>query len=212
MTRSFEVTVGTSATPVVAPDWMNMIGLPATAKTAGFTVTAAMVGVMVTPYKSASPGAATINTGLTPDIGAMLMFGQAGAGALTLTAGGGVTLTGVDQKGTLGLNHVIVGTQTAPNVWDFETYSWNLLAIGNPNSQPLLVAYGKIILTNLDATNPVTIDTSPNVTYNGTGLVLVGGASHTEWYGNGPAELWYAAAQTTPVQLGVKTGAAVSGQ
>jgi hypothetical protein len=209
MTRSFEVTVGTSATPVVAPDWVDTISLPATAKTVGFTVDAAMIGKVV-PYSSASIGAATIDTDLTPNIGDTLMFGQAKVGVLTLTAGEGVTLTGLPA--TLGLNHVIIGTQTALNVWNFETDSWNLLGIGNPNAQPLLVAYGKITLTNLDATNPVTIDTSPNVTYNGTGLVLVGGASHTEWYGNGPAELWYAAAQTTPVQLGVKTGAAVSGQ
>ena len=208
MTRSFEVTVGTSATPLVAPDWVDAIALPATGQTAGFTVTAAMLGKVV-PYKSATAGAATIDTGLTPDIGAELLFGQAGAGELALTAGGGVTLTGLPS--TLGLGHVIVGTQSAPNVWNFADYSWNLMAIGNPNAQPLLVAYGKITITNLDPTNSVLVDTSPNVAWGGVGIPLGPGGSHTEYYGNAPAELWYASVETGTLLLGVKTGAVTPG-
>jgi hypothetical protein len=205
VTKSFSVMVGTSATPLVAPDWVNITALAATAETGSFSVTAAMLGVMV-PYNSASAGTATIPENLTPVIGASVLLGQVGAGAVTATAGSGVTIAGTSPS-TRGPNHVIQAVQTAINVWTVSTYSWNLPQyLGNPNDQPLLVAYGEITFTN-GSTSPMLVDTSPEVAWGGTGTPIAAGESFTQYYGNGPAELWYGVVETTPAVLGVRTGA-----
>lgn len=202
MTKSFTVTVGTTPTPLVAPDWVNPLALPFATQTASFSLTAAMLGLTV-PYNSAAAGTVTIPTGLTPVIGASVLLGQMGDGALTVA--GGATITGPCTQ-TYGPNHVLRAVQTALNVWQVSTYSWDLTKfLGNPNAQPLLVSYGQITFTG----NGVLIDTNPNLVVGGNGVSLVTGQPFTKNYGNGPGEIWYGiAAAASPVQ--VMTGPGLS--
>jgi hypothetical protein len=173
-----------------------------------------MVGLV--PYNSASPGTATIPQNLTADIGANLLFGQVGAGNLTVAPGTGVTVIG--QPTTLGPNHVLMMTQTALNVWTGMTYSWNLPQfLGNPNGQPLLVSYGHIRFFN-GAGASVLIDTNPNIVFGGNGILLVASGTgqgvdvniFEKNYGNGPAEVWYGIVASTPSNITVITGPAWS--
>ena len=210
MSRSFQVTLGTSATPILAPSWINPMALPIVTQTASFTATVAMVGptVFAVPYSSASPGVVTIPQNLHSDIGADLVFGQLGFGPISVVAGSGVTVVG--QLSTLGLNHVIQGIQTGLNVWTFTTLSWNLLQyLGNPNGQPFLVSYGQITFTNPSAA-AMLIDINPNIIWGGSGTSLPAAGTFTKYYGNGPAEIWYGVVQTTPAAISVNTGAARS--
>jgi hypothetical protein len=66
-------------------------------------------------YNSASPGTATIPSGLTATVGASLAFRQLGAGALTVAAGGGVTVEGVLV--TTSQYQVLFARQVSVNVW-----------------------------------------------------------------------------------------------
>jgi hypothetical protein len=207
MTRSFSVMVGTTPTALVAPDWVNQTGLPFATQTASFSVTAAMLGLMV-PYNSATAGTVTIPAGLSPDIGASFLLGQAGAGAITVV-GSGVTLVGLTV--TYGPNHVLRAVQTSLNVWTISTYSWALSQfLGNPNGQPLLVSYGQITFSNSSAA-PMLIDTNPNLAWGGVGTTIPAAGAVTKTYGNGPAELWYGVVQTTPAALDIWTGPPPSG-
>jgi hypothetical protein len=201
VTKSFSVTVGTTPTPLVAPDWVNPLALPFATQTASFSVTAAMLGLTV-PYNSASVGTVTIPAAVTPIVGASVLLGQAGAGTIVVVGGSGVTLVG--QTVTYGPNHVLRAVQTAPNVWTISTYSWNLTQfLGNPNGQPLLVSYGQITFTSAGAT---LIDTNPAVAWGGSGTALAAAVPFTKYYGNGPAEIWYGVCQTGTEVVEVVTG------
>jgi hypothetical protein len=207
VTKSFTVTVGTTPTPLVAPDWVNPLALPFATQTASFSVTAAMLGLMV-QYNATSVGTVTIPQNLTAVIGASVLFGQAGAGTMTVAGGGGVTIVG--QTVTYGVNHVLRAVQTSLNVWTVSTYSWALpKLLGNPNGQPLLVAYGQITFNNQSAAG-VLVDPNPNIVSGGAGTLLgaqgAQGASFTKYYGNAPAELWYGIVATGTAPIGVVTG------
>lgn len=203
MTKSFTVTVGTTPTPLVAPDWVNGLALPFATQTASFSVTAAMLGLTV-PYSATGVGTVTIPQNLTSVIGTSFLVGQAGAGTIVVAAGTGVTIVG--QTVTYGLNHVLRAVQTALNVWTISTHSWNLTQfLGNPNGQPLLVSYGQIVFTNSSAT-PMLIATNAALAWGGSGTPLAAGGSFTKYYGHGQAEIWYGVVQTTPAALGVTTG------
>lgn len=202
----------------MAPDWVNDLALPATTQTASFTVTMAMVGptVLTVPYSSAAAGTATIPGGLTTVLGADILFGQVGAGALTIAGSGGATVVG--QLVTLGPNHVLKAVQTALNVWTVRTHSWNLPQfLGNPNSQPFLVSYGRINFFNGSGAS-VLIDTNPNLVFGGNGILLVASGTgstvnintFSKDYGNAPSELWYGIVATTTSNLTVTTGPSIS--
>lgn len=203
MTKSFSVMVGTTPTPLVAPDWLNGLALPFATQTAGFTVTAPMLGIM-TPYSAAAGGVVTIPQNLTPVIGASLLLGQAGVGVITVIAGSGVTVTG--QTVTYAPNQVLRAEQKALNVWAVSTYSWNLPQfLGNPNGQPLHVSYGQITFNNASAA-PMLIDTNPLVAWGGNGTPIPAAGSFTKYYGNGESEVWYGVVQTAPALLGIVAG------
>jgi hypothetical protein len=200
VTKSFSVTVGTTPTPLVAPDWVNGLALPFATQTASFSVTAAMLGLTV-PYNATGVGTVTIPAGLTPVIGASLLIGQAGAGTIVVV-GSGVTIVG--QTVTYGQNHVLRAVQTAVNVWTVSTYSWALTKfLGNPNGQPFLVSYGQITFTAAGAT---LIDTNPLVAWGGNGTALAAAVPFTKYYGNAPAEVWYGVCQTGTEVVDVVTG------
>jgi hypothetical protein len=201
VTKSFSVTVGTTPTPLVAPDWFNGLALPFATQTASFSVTAAMLGLTV-PYSAAGVGTVTIPSGLTPTLGASILIGQAGAGTIVVAAGSGVTIRG--QTVTYGPNHVLRAVQTALNVWTITTYSWNLNQfLGNPNGQPLLVSYGQITFT---AAGAVLVDTNPLIAWGGAGTALAAAVPFTKYYGHGPAEVWYGVCQTGTSVVEVVTG------
>jgi hypothetical protein len=199
MTRSFTVSVGTTPTPLVAPDWSNNPAVAvASTVTAGSTLTLANLGTVIA-YNSASAGTFTIDSGLTPDIGVSVWIGQLGAGAVTIAAGSGVTLVGTPV--TYGPNHLLQVTQTALNTWTITTYSWNLPQFLNkPAGLPLLVAYGRISFIN-NSSSAISIDTNPNVTV-GSGTLVPANTTVNKDYGNGPADLWYGiAAAATPLSV-----------
>jgi hypothetical protein len=203
VTQSFSVMVGTTATPLVAQNWVNRVALPFATQAAAFSVTEAMLGLTV-PYSAAAGGVVTIPQGLTPVIGVSLLFGQAGPGAVTVVGGSGVTVTG--QLSTLGPNHVLQAVQTSQDNWSVLTYSWKLSQfMGNPNGQPLLVAYGEITFTNESAV-PMLVDPDPEVAWGGDGTLISAGEVFSHHYGNGPADLWYGVVQATPAVLTVTTG------
>lgn len=209
MSRSFVISVQTTPTLLVPPDWVNPIALPYTTQTASFSLTAAMLGLTV-QYNSASAGTVTIPDNLTTKIGASVLLGQAGTGALTVAGASGVTITGPCPL-TYGQNHVIQAVQTALNVWTVSTYSWMLWKfLGNPNGQPLLVAYESITFTN-DSGASILIDTNPNIAWGGEGIELTStaqspGPDYVRNYRNGPAELWYGITQSAASALSVLTG------
>jgi hypothetical protein len=201
VTKSFTVTVGTTPTPLVAPDWLNGLALPFATQTASFSVTAAMLGLMV-PYNATAVGTVTIPQNLTPVIGASVLIGQAGTGTIVVAGASGVTIVG--QTVTYGTNHVLRAVQTALNVWTVSTYSWNLPQfLGNPNGQPLLVAYGQI---TFNAAGAVLVDPNPLVAWGGNGTLLAAEVPFTKYYGNAPAEVWYGVCQTGTALVGVVTG------
>jgi hypothetical protein len=204
VTQSFSVTVGITATPLVSPYWTSGLALAAPTETANFIVTTEMLGVTV-PYNGAASGNASIQAGLSTDIGIFFLIGQMGAHPVTVAPwSGAVVVTG--QVTTLGPNHVLCAVQTAQDVWFVSTYSWNLPQyMGNPNGQPLLVAYGQITFTNGSAV-PMLIDTEPTVAWGGEGTSILAGQSFSQYYGHGPAELWYGVVETTPSVMGVLTG------
>jgi hypothetical protein len=204
VTTSFSVTVGITATPLVSPNWVNGLALAAPPETANFIVTTEMLAVMV-PYNGAAAATASIQQGLTTDIGAFFLVGQVGANPVTVVPWDStVTVTG--QTETLGPNHVLCATQLSQDVWDVETYSWVLSqCYGNPNAQPLIVAYGLILFTNGSAVDML-VDTEPTVAWGGDGTLIPAGQSFSQYYGSGPAELWYGVVETTPSVLSVMTG------
>jgi hypothetical protein len=172
-----------------------------------------LVGLI--PYNSAAPGTATIPSGIAT-IGTILLFGQVGAGYLTVVGGSGVTVTGSPL--TYGPNQVLQAVQTSLNNWVVSPYSWNLPAfMGNPNGQPMLVSYGHIRFFNGSGAS-VLIDTNPNLVFGGNGILLVASGTgqgvdvniFEKNYGNGPAELWYGIVASTPSNLTVITGPAWS--
>lgn len=202
MTKSFTVVVGTTPTPLVAPDWVNPLALPFATQTASFSLTTAMLGLTV-QYNSAAVGVVTIPLNLTPIIGASVLLGQAGAGTFSVVGAGGVTVTGPCTL-TYGQNHVLRAVQTAPNVWTVSTYSWNLTQfLGNPNAQPFLVSYGMI---TFNAAGAVLIDTNPLIAWGGNGTALAAAVPFTKYYGNAPAEVWWGVCQTGTAAVGVVTG------
>lgn len=201
MTKSFTVTVGTTPTPLVAPDWVNPLALPFTTQTASFSLTAAMLGLTV-QYNAAAVGTVTIPLNLSPVIGTSVLLGQAGAGTMVVAGGTGVTIVG--QTVSYGQNQVLKAVQTALNVWTVTPYSWALWKfLGNPNAQPFLVSYGMI---TFNAAGAVLIDTNPLVVWGGNGTSLAAAVPFTKYYGNAPAEVWYGVAQTGTALVGVNTG------
>jgi hypothetical protein len=213
VTRSFTIAVGATPTLLAPPDWENPLALPFANQTTSFTVTAAMVSPLTSliPYNSASPGTVTIPSGIAT-IGTVLLFGQVGAGFLTVVAGGGVTVAGPAL--TYGPNYVLQVVQTSLNNWVASIYSWNLPQFrGNPNAQPMLAAYGQITIANQTGA-AVLIDTNPALVFGGNGVLLPvqgqTGSTFTKNYGNGPAELWYGIVASTVSSVQVTTGPSIS--
>lgn len=202
---SFSVVVGTSPTPLVSPAWVNLTEAY-TVQTSGFSVSTAMLGILI-PYNSASPGNVTIPSTLPGTPNATFFVGQFGAGAATVVAGGGVTLTG--EVVTPGQYSVLQVVQTSAATWVSSLSSLDMTQFsGNPNGSPLLVAYEQITVTNI-GTPSVTVDINSNVAAGvSPGVTLSTGQSEVWTFKNAPSQLLYAVAASATSAVSVVPGAA----